>query len=84
MKVEEARQERLTIKNFCLAAVALRTPNDSPKTEDYLTLSSLPTQTQQIQQAPFLQWEDKRDDPTVQRLLLSPALNSASSAWMKC
>lgn len=31
MKVEETKQERLAIKNFCLAAVALTTPKDPPK-----------------------------------------------------
>lgn len=43
--------------------------------EDYLMLSSVPTQNQQIQQAPFLQWENKRDDPTVQWLLLGSSLS---------
>lgn len=31
MKVEAARQERLTVKNFCLASVPLRTPNAFPE-----------------------------------------------------
>lgn len=66
IEMEAAKQPRLTIGKFCLAPVALRAPNDPLGLgEEDLTPSPLPTLTQQSQQAPLLQWQANRDQPTV-------------------
>jgi len=60
MKVEEARQQRLIIKNVCLAAVAPRTPNASPKTQGGLSNTEFSVNTNPTDSACCLPPEERQ------------------------
>lgn len=86
MEVEEARQEGLTIKNFCLAAVALRTFNNFPKTQGRLSNAEFSANTKPTDSAgslpPVGRQKGWPHSAVVAARIISVSFrNSASSAW---